>query len=158
MWKAFLGLVLAFAAAAAEAHPGTPDPLAFMRARYAEYGSGGQVSTLATDTYASARLLPHLYAFDEAAGGQELDELEPWTDSIGWRIDGRVRLIPLRTRHAGRRTILASFVNRGRLVRLTFRWVRENGAWYLDEIVRPGRRGWTLTQRLARRPTAPPNP
>lgn len=155
MWAMLLGLALA--AAEPAPYPGVADPMAFMRARYAEYETGHEVSTLATDSYASERLRRHLYAYDEAAGGQELDSLDVWTGSVDWRI-GRVTLTALRSRSAARQTIVASFRNRGRPVRLIFRWVREQGAWRLDEIVRPGRRGWTFTQRLAMRPTAPPNP
>lgn len=155
MWALLMGLALA--AAEPEPYPGVADPMAFMRARYAEYETGREVRTLATDSYASERLRGHLYAYDEAAGGQELDSLDVWTDSVDWRI-GRVTLTPFRSRHPAWRTILASFDNRGRPVRLLFRWVHEGGAWRLDEIVRLGRPGWTFTQRLAIRPSAPPNP
>lgn len=163
MWKLVLGfaLVLADANAAAEppAHPGVADPIAFMRARYAEYLSGS-VRGLALDSYASERLRAHLHAYDEAAGGQEVDELDFWVGELGsWSLSGLgLTLEP--ARRADRQTVTARFRNRGRPVVLHFRFVRERGAWYLDEVVRPGARGrgWTLTQRLAMRPTAPPNP
>jgi hypothetical protein len=149
MWTLLLGFALA--AVEPAAHPGVADPIAFMRARYAEYRSGN-VRVLALDTYASARLRGRLYAFDQAAGGQEVDSLDFWVGEEGeWSLTGLgLTLEP--TLHSGRRTVTARFRNRGRPVVLHFRFVRERGAWYLDEVVRPGRRGWTLSGRLAMRP------
>lgn len=161
MWKLVLALALAAAGTAAEppVHPGVADPIAFMRDRYAEYLSGN-VRVLALDSYASERLRAHLYAYDEAAGGQEVDELDFWVGEPGqWSLRGLgLTLEP--ARRPDRQTVTARFRNRGRPVVLHFRFVRERGAWYLDEVVRPGRRGrgWTLSGRLALRPTAPPNP
>jgi hypothetical protein len=157
MWKLLLGFALALAPAGTRAepagHPGVADPVAFMRARYREYLSG-DVRVLALDTYASARLRERLYAFDEAAGGQEVDSLDFWVGEEGeWALAGLgLTLAP--ARRPDRRTVTARFRNNGRPVVLHFQFVRERGAWYLDEVVRPGRRGrgWTLTGRLAMRP------
>jgi len=157
VWKIILAWAVAAVAAQAPAHPGVADPIAFMRSRYAEYQGGGEVRTVALESYASARLRDRLYAFDQAAGGEELDSLDPWVDGVGWRI-GRVALTPGPSAGRGRRTVVARFRNHGRPVRLFFHWARARGAWYLDEIVKAGPRGWTLTGRLARRPTAAPNP
>ena len=156
MWKLILAVALAAVQAQPPAHPGVADPIAFMRARYAEYEGGGEVRTVALDTYASARLRARLYAFDQAAGGEELDSLDPWVDAIGWRI-GPVALTPGPSRDRNRRIVVARFGNHGRPVRLRFHGLRARGAWYLDEIVKAGPDGWTLTGRLARRPTAAPN-
>ena len=92
LWKPILGAALALAPAGAAAEPaghaGVADPIAFMRARYAEYLSGN-VRVLALDTYASARLRAHLHAFDEAAGGQEVDSLDFWVGEPGdWSLTG----------------------------------------------------------------------
>lgn len=149
MWTLILGAALALAEPAG--HAGVADPIAFMRARYAEYRSGN-VRVLALDTYASARLRERLYAFDQAAGGQEVDSLDFWVGELGeWSLSGLgLALEP--PRHSGRQTVTARFRNSGRPVVLHFRFVREGGAWYLDDVVRPGRRGWTLSGRLAMRP------
>ncbi|HEV7661552.1 MAG TPA: hypothetical protein VGO55_17065 [Allosphingosinicella sp.] len=149
MWTLILGAALALAEPAT--HPGVADPVAFMRARYSEYLSGN-VRVLALDTYASERLRARLYAFDEAAGGQEVDSLDFWVGEPGdWSLAGlSLTLEP--PRHPGRQTVTARFRNAGRPMVLHFRFVRERGAWYLDEVVRPGRRGWTLSGRLAMRP------
>lgn len=162
MWKLILGAALALAPAGAAGepagHPGVADPIAFMRARYAEYLSGN-VRVLALDTYASDRLRTRLYAFDEAAGGQEVDSLDFWVGEPGdWSLAGLgLTLEP--ARHPDRRIVTARFRNRARLVVLHFHFVRERGAWYLDDVVRPGARGrgWTLSGRLAMRPAAPLN-
>jgi hypothetical protein len=149
-----LGLNAALAGAArAErpAYPGVADPIAFMRDRYAQYERGGAVPALALDGYASTNLRLRLYAFDAAAGGEELDSLDPWVDGVDWRI-GPVALARLPGHRPGRQIIAARFRNHGWPVLLRFFWVRERGAWYLDEIVRPGRGAWTLTGRLAARP------
>ena len=158
MWRLFLGLALALAAAAAEppAHPGVPDPAAFLRNRYAEYRSG-ETSALALDTYASERLRAHLHAHDAAAGGEEMDSLDWWVDGID-RLIAEVRLTRRPDAGPGRQAITARFRNAGRPVGLIFHFVREHGAWYLDEVVKPGPRGWTLTGRLAMRPAEPPRP
>lgn len=149
MWTLILGAALALAEPAG--HPGVADPVAFMRARYAEY-LGGTVRVLALDTYASARLRARLYAFDEAAGGQEVDSLDFWVGEPGeWSLTG-LGLTLESPRHPGRQTVTARFRNGGRPVILHFRFVRARGAWYLDEVVRPGRRGWTLSGRLGMRP------
>jgi hypothetical protein len=151
LWKLILGAALALAEPAG--HAGVADPIAFMRARYAEYLSGN-VRVLALDTYASARLRALLYAFDEAAGGQEVDGMDFWVGETGdWSLAGLgLTLEP--DRRPDRRIVTARFRNRGRRVVLHFQFVREGGAWYLDEVVRPGARGrgWTLSGRLAMRP------
>lgn len=149
MWTLLLGFALAAIEPAGQ--PGVADPVAFMRARYGEYLSGN-VRALALDTYASARLRARLYAFDEAAGGQEVDSLDFWVGELGqWSLTGLgLTLEP--PRRPGRQTVTARFRNGGRSVVLHFRFVRERGAWYLDEVVRPGRCGWTLSGRLAMRP------
>ena len=151
MWKLLLGFALALAPPESAGQAGVADPVAFMRARYAEYLSG-DVRALALDTYASARLRALLYAFDEAAGGEEVDSLDFWVGEPGdWSLTGLgLTLAP--ARRPDRRIVTARFSNRGRPVILHFRFVRERGAWYLDEVVRPGRRGWTLSGRLAMRP------
>ena len=152
MWKLILAAALALAPAGAAAESaGVADPVAFMRARYGEYLSGN-VRVLALDTYASARLRARLYAFDEAAGGQEVDSLDFWVGEEGeWSLAGLgLTLEP--ARRPDRRTVTARFRNEGRPIVLHFRFVREGGAWYLDEVVRPGARGWTLSGRLAMRP------
>ena len=160
MWRSIPGLALALVAAGAAAepspHPGVADPIAFMAARYADY-RGGNPRVLAIDDYASARLRGHLYAFDQAAGGQEVDSLDFWIDGTDGVLTGLgLTLEP--QRRADRQTIIARFRNRDRPVTLRFHFIREGGSWYLDEAVKPGRRGWTLTGRLAMRPTDPPNP
>jgi hypothetical protein len=163
LWKLISGAALALAPAAAAAEPaghaGVADPVAFIRARYAEYLSG-DVRGVALDTYASKRLRALLYAFDEAAGGQEVDSLDFWVGEPGnWSLAGLgLTLEP--ARRPDRRIVTARFRNRARPVVLHFQFVRERGAWYLDEVVRPGMRGrgWTLSGRLAMRPAAPPPP
>ena len=83
-----------------------------MRARYAEYLSGN-VRVLALDTYASARLRARLYAFDEAAGGQEVDSLDFWVGELGeWSLT-RPRPHPRAARRPDRQTVTARFRNRG---------------------------------------------
>lgn len=162
MWRLILGAALALVPAGAAAepagHPGVADPVAFIRARYAEYLSGN-VRVLALDTYASERLRALLYAFDEAAGGQEVDGMDFWVGELGeWSLAGLgLTLEPARRRD--RQIVTARFRNRGRPIVLHFQFVRERGTWYLDEVVRPGARGrgWTLSGRLAMRPTAPLN-
>jgi len=150
LWTLILGAALALAEPAG--HAGVADPIAFMRARYAEYLSGN-VLVLALDTYASERLRARLYAFDEAAGGQEVDSLDFWVREPGdWSLAGLgLTLEP--ARRPDRQTVTARFRNRGRPIVLHFRFARERGAWYLDEVVRPGARGWTLSGRLAMRPS-----
>jgi len=81
-----------------------------------------------------------------------VDSLDFWVGEQGaWSLAGLgLTLEP--ARRPDRQTVTARFRNNGRPVVLHFRFVRERGAWYLDEVVRPGRRGWTLSGRLAMRP------
>jgi hypothetical protein len=158
MWLMFAALAgLVQEPAEPVPYPGIADPVAFMSARYGEYRRGVRPS-LPADTYASARLRRHFYAADEAAGGEEVDSLDFWIDDPDeWVLSGLgLTLEPART--VDRQTVTARFRNEGRGVLLRFHFVREDGRWWLDEVVKPGRRGWTLTQRLAIRPRARPNP
>ena len=88
MWASIAALAASLGAGEPEPYPGLADPIAFMAARYGEYRRGHRPA-LATDGYASERLRRHLYAFDEAAGGQELDSLDFWIDDRDdWALSG----------------------------------------------------------------------
>ncbi|HYD14116.1 MAG TPA: hypothetical protein VEC11_14815 [Allosphingosinicella sp.] len=155
MWTPILALAVALGRAEPPAYPGVADPMAFVAARYGEYQHGNR--TIALDSYASTRLRRLLHAFDEAAGGEELDGADFWIDGVDWRLAGLDLALEPR-RRPDRQTVTARFRNLSRPVLLRFHFVREGGRWFLDEVVRPGRRGWTLTGRLARRPRGRPNP
>jgi hypothetical protein len=157
MWTPVVALAASLALSDPVPMQGVMDPVAFMAAHYADY-QRGQRSRHALDTYASTRLMRHLDAFEAAMGGEELDSLDVWIDDEDdWALSGLgLALEP--GRRPDRQIITARFRNEGRPVLLHFHFVREVGRWYLDEVVKPGRDGWTLTQRLAIRPAAPPNP
>ena len=101
------------------------------------------------DDYASARLTALAYAADEAEGGEERLNFDWWVDGSDWRITG-LSLRLERSRDPARRTIIARFRNFARPVRLRFRFVRERGGWYLDEVASAS--GWTLSALLSERP------
>lgn len=151
---AFALAALLLSGAEPEPHPGVADPLAFLASRYALYARGqGEIPAL--DPIASARLRVHLDAHDQAAGGQELIARDWWVDG---RAGEAPRLGPLalteeRTRSPDKRAIAARFRNHRRLALLRFHFLREQGAWRLDEVVgEAGGRRWTLTGLLAVRP------
>ena len=145
---------LALAAAEPDPHPGVADPLAFLAGRYALYPRGeGAIPAL--DPIASGRLRGHLDAHDRAAGGEELIDHDWW---VGGRPGeepriGRVAFAEEPARDRNGRTIAARFRNHGRPALLRFRFLRERGAWRLDEVAgESGARRWTLTGLLASRP------
>jgi len=156
MWTMFTALAMLLQAPAApNPFPGVGDPVSFMTARYGEYRRGIRPA-LPADTYASARLRRHFYAADEAAGGEEVDSLDVWIDDRDdWSLSGLgLTLEPARS--PDRLIVTARFRNHGRPVLLRFHFVREDGRWYMDEVVKPGRGGWMLTQRLSIRPRGRP--
>ena len=142
---------LAVAAAEPDQHPGVADPYAFIAGRYA-LDARGEGAIPALDPIASHRLRAQLYAHDEAAGGEELINRDWWVEGREGeesRISG-LSLAEEPARGPGRRTIAARFRNHGRPARLRFAFVREDGAWRLDEVISDD--GWTLTGLLAERP------
>lgn len=147
--KAPIPVLAAFALAAfAQDSRGVEDPRAFVQQRYSEYLRGSPRS-LHLDDYASARLTALAYAADEAEGGEERLNFDWWVDGNDWRITG-LSLRLERSRDPARRTIVARFRNFARPVRLRFRFVRERGGWYLDEVASAS--GWTLSALLSQRP------
>lgn len=147
----FLIVAALLGAAAGPQASGIADPLAFVRARYAEYESGA-IASVPLDTVASDRLRGLLHAHDEAAGGEEVGRIDFWVDGADWRIT-EVALTQSSARLPGRRSVTARFRNHGRPVTLHFHFVRERGAWRLDEVANHARRGgWTLTGLLRERP------
>ena len=149
MWTLILGL--AMATTEPNPHPGVADPAAFLRARYALYARGeGVIPELAP--IVSDRLRAQLDAHDQAAGGRQLINHDWWVEGREGeesRIGG-LALAEEAPRDPGRRTIEARFRNHERRARLRFGFVREDGAWRLDEVISDG--GWTLTGLLAERP------
>jgi hypothetical protein len=78
--------------------------------------------------------------------------LDAWIDGAEWALS-RLEIRRHRGRDPARQAIAARFRNYGRPVSLRFLFVRENGAWYLDEILNEaGGRSWTLTSLLRLRP------
>lgn len=149
MAKLVVALMLAALAVPAAAQ-GVADPLAFVQGRYAQYQSGDP-PVLALDTYASARLRAKLYAHDEAAGGEEVGDLDFWVDGRAWPVaDLSVTREP--GGRAGQRTILARFTLASRRASVRFFFVREGEAWALDEAADAARGRWTLSCLLAQRP------
>ncbi|HTU11764.1 MAG TPA: hypothetical protein VMG08_12805 [Allosphingosinicella sp.] len=126
--------------------------MAFVAGEYRLYRAGTRPRT-EFHSYASRRLRALSDGLDAAMGGEELgDNLDVWVDDHDqWSLSAlSLALEPVRA--AGRRTITVRFLNEGRPVRLRFHFVHEDGGWYLDDIVKPGRGGWTLARRLSIRP------
>jgi hypothetical protein len=150
MWTPILALAAALGWAEPSPSPGVGDPIAFVGAGYAAYERGERF--LLPDGMASRRLVAEQDAHGEAEGGQEVGSLDAWIDGTEWQLSGlEIRRRP--GRDPARQAIAASFRNYGRPVSLRFLFVRENGAWYLDEILNEvGGRSWTLTSLLRLRP------
>ena len=154
MWLPVFALAMLAVAGQPDDIPGPDrsDPMAFVAGEYRLYRAGARPRT-EFHSYASRRLRALADELDAAMGGEELgDTLDVWVDDRDeWSLSGLgLTLGPVRA--AGRRTITARFRNEGRPVRLLFHFVHEDGGWYLDDIVKPGRGGWSLSQRLSIRP------
>jgi hypothetical protein len=156
MWMPFVALAAALGGTSPDRLVGLADPMAFVAERYRIYQRGERGHGSLGD-YASPRLLGHLDDFNAAMGGEELDSLDVWIDDRDdWRLT-RLELSLAPSRDPDRQMIVARFLNESRPVRLHFHFVRTVEGWALDELVKPGPGGWTLTQRLASRPTASPD-
>jgi len=157
-------LVLGWAAAPAiataavqsgETRRGVDDPRAFIQSVYAAYA---RTPDRGPDepTYAySARLQRLVDAYEAAYAGQDLVgavDFDLWTNAQEWSVSNVV--IDEEQEGADSRTILVRFRNWDRENVNRFRFVREGGRWYLDDIVNGagvGGDGWTFSALLMER-------
>ena len=142
-------------ASAAEAQArGVEDPRAFVQAQFDAYRT--EVAPEWPEHAYSERLRGLFAAYD--AWARQHDDLvgsldfDWWINAQDWELRG----VELHEEPEGpdRMTILARFDNAGRIDLNRFRFVRESGRWYLDDVVNGHRdeEGWTLSQLLQERP------
>jgi hypothetical protein len=120
---------------------GVRDPVAFVRARFAQYERGEPINDWTQQAY-SRRLADLFDALGEAEGGEQRLDFDWWIDGQDWQID-QVRL---RSAWNGRNrlNVHARWRNFGSAQSGTFLFVREEGRWYLDDVV-SHTSGWTLS-------------
>lgn len=146
---AFLSAGLQSAAAAQSAPAPAPQasergvrsPVAFVRARFAQYERGEAPASWPEYAY-SPRLAGLFAALDAAEGGEERIGFDWWIDGQDWQVD-QVRLRPAWP-GPGRMNVHARWRNFGSEQNGTFLFVRENGRWLLDDVV-SHTSGWTLS-------------
>lgn len=124
------------------------DPAATLRALYA------LTDTQSSSSLQSARL-KRLFAAQEARG-RRLGRLMPGLDTVfacdcsdpnRANLQGSLRLAE-RRRTAARAEIAATVDNGAGPMVLTYRLVREDGRWLIDDVTREGTNGWTLSALL----------
>lgn len=158
-------MLLAIAAppATASAHPagqghaqatGVEDPRAFVQAQFEAYRT--EVAPEWPEHVYSRRLRGLFAAYD--AWARQHDDLVGSLDFDWWinAQDWELRSVDLIEEPEGpdRTTILARFDNAGRVDLNRFKFVREHGRWYLDDVVNGHRdeEGWVLSSLLQERP------
>jgi hypothetical protein len=129
---------------------GVRDPVAFVRARFAQY-ERGEAPTSFPDHVFSARLQALFDALSNVEGGEERIDFDWWVDGQDFQID-QVRLKPAWLGR-NRFNVHARWRNFGSDQNGTFLFVREGGRWHLDDVV-SHTTGWTLSillEQAARR-------
>lgn len=145
-------------AAAPSAARGVDDPRAFVAQTYAAYARAPNAPPADQSFAYSTRLRALFDAYD--AWQRQHDDLvgsldfDWWTNSQDW---GEINVMSLREERAGRdrRTITARIRNYDVEDTIRFRFVRENGRWFLDDAIQgrgAGSEGWTLSVLLRERP------
>jgi hypothetical protein len=133
---------------------GVADPRLFVERIYAGYARARDAAPPAP-TYAYSERLRRLFNAYDAWASQHDDlvgslDFDWWINAQDWQI--RNVRVSVERASAGRRTIVAHFVNMGRPETLRFRFVGANRRWYLDDVVSgtgSGDDGWTLSVLLA---------
>lgn len=155
---ASLPAVSAQPAAQAAAPRGTDDPRAYVEQAYADYRRDPNVPPRDHAPVYSRRLRALYDAYDAwQARHQDLVgsiDFDWWTNSQDW---GDLVILGLTEEQDGadRRTIVARFRNFDVENVTRFRFLREDGHWFLDDAVHGsggGDDGWTLSALLRERP------
>ena len=145
------------AAHAAAVQRGVDDPRAFVQQTYAAYARAPDRPPADQSFVYSARLRALFDSYDawqrrhdDLVGSLDFDW---WTNSQDW---GEINLLELREDEDGpdRRTVTVRFRNYDAVTSTAFRFVREQGRWFLDDAVQGdgGSDGWTLSALLRERP------
>ncbi|MEA3046503.1 MAG: hypothetical protein QOJ53_835 [Sphingomonadales bacterium] len=140
------------AEAAAPVARGVEDPRAFVAATYAAYRASNNATPNVDFAYS-----PRLAAlFRDYAAAQSPDEVgsidfDWWVNGQDWEISEPA--LTQADQGPDRRLITARFTNLGTAETIRFGFVRENGRWYLDDVLGgSGDEGWTLSALLRERP------
>ena len=142
------------AAQAVQPARGVADPRAFVQSGFDAYRSGNAPEWPA---YAYSDRLRGLFEAFDAWTAQHDDlvgalDFDWWINAQDWEL----RSVELFEEPEGpeRITILARFDNAGRIDLNRFKFVRQDGRWYLDDVVNGHRdeESWTLSQLLQERP------
>lgn len=148
--------IVAMAAPAAAQQPGVDDPRGFVAATYASYARAANAGPQEPTFAYSARLRALAAGYARVWEGGDLVgplDFDLWTNAQEWEIS--VPALDVADEGPDRRTITARFSNYGRESVNRFRFVRDGGRWYLDDIVNGsggGDDGWTFSAMLAERP------
>jgi hypothetical protein len=131
---------------------GVDDPRAFVAATYAAYRASNNATPNVDSAYS-----PRLAAlFRDYAAAQSPDEVgaldfDWWVNGQDWEISEPA--LTETNEGPDRRLITARFTNMGSAETIRFGFVRENGRWYLDDVLGGnGDEGWTLSALLRERP------
>ncbi|HWT11969.1 MAG TPA: hypothetical protein VN231_04385 [Allosphingosinicella sp.] len=145
------------ASPAAASGRGVEDPRAFVQSTYDAYRRGGTDTPPEWPVHAYSDRLKALFDAYDAWARQHDDlvgslDFDWWVNAQDWELRG----VELSQEEEGpdRRTIVARFDNAGRTDINRFRFVREGGRWYLDDVVNGHRdeEGWVLSELLRERP------
>ena len=120
---------------------GVRNPVAFVRARFAQYERGEPIDDWPEYAF-SSRLRALFERLSVAEGGEERLGFDWWIDGQDWEVT-KVRLTPAGPGR-GRINVHARWRNFGSEQNGTFLFVREGGRWYLDDVV-SHTSGWTLS-------------
>lgn len=140
------------AAPSATRAQGVENPRAFVAATYAAYRRSNS-ATPDVDYAYSPRLA---VLFRDYAAAQTPDEVgaidfDWWVNGQDWEISEPA--LAETNEGVDRRLITARFTNMGTAETIRFGFVRENGRWYLDDVLGgSGDEGWTLSTLLRERP------
>ena len=137
---------------AAAAH-GVDDPRTFVAETYAAYRRSNSTPPPDLDHAHSPRLKALFDAYEAAQTPDEVGSLDFdwWVNGQDWEISEPA--LTETNQGPGRRTIVARFTNMGTPQLNRFGFVRENGRWYLDDVLNEsGGEGWTLSALLRERP------
>ncbi len=141
--------------AIAEAGGGMIDPFAFVAHNYFAYSHEDDEAVPIGDRINSRRLRALFAAYDAAASPDEVGaiDFDWWVNGQDWSLSD----VLLAEEEGGPhwRTITARFRNLGRPSLVRFRFVEEEGRWFLDDVTSgsgSGPDGWTLSALLRQRP------
>ena len=147
----FIIALAAFALAAFTQEPrGVEDPRAFVPEVYRQLSSAAPPRRRSSTFTAASAYARFRRALDEAEGGEDRLSFDWWVNAQDWRIS-RVSIVEF-SFGPDRKVIEAHWTNYDRRDSSRFFFLREDGRWYLDDVVNGrgrGEDGWTLSRLAA---------